>query len=67
MKNISTNKLQTELSKVIHEVEKGEIYEVHRYAKPVAYLVPEKEYGRLIEGKGCKGCVEEIKRLLNKK
>ena len=61
MKNITTNKLQTELSKVIHEVEIGEVYQVQRYAKPVAYLIGESDYKRLISGQDCKKCVEEIR------
>jgi hypothetical protein len=39
----------------------GETYQVARYAKPVAYLISEKDYKRLMSGQDCKKCVEEIK------
>lgn len=64
MKNITTNKLQSELSKIIKTVEEGEIYQVQRYAKPVAYLIGEKDYKRLVSGQDCKKCVDEIKEIV---
>lgn len=66
MKNITTNKLQTELSKVIREVQSGEVFQVSRYSEPVAYLINEAEYKRLVSGKNCKKCVDEIKEIVRK-
>lgn len=66
MKNITTNKLQTELSKIIREVEAGEVFQVSRYSDPVAYLISESDYKRLVSGKDCKKCVDEIKEIVKK-
>lgn len=66
MKNITTNKLQSDLSKIIKEVECGEVYQVSRYSKPVVYVVSKNEFEKLVNGKECKKCVEEIKEILKK-
>lgn len=63
MKNISTNKLQNELSKVIKEVESGEVYQVARYSEPVAYLVGKDCYEELIAGQNCKKCVSDLRKI----
>jgi len=63
MKNISTNKLQNELSKVIRDVEGGEVYQVARYSEPVAYLVGKDCYEKLIAGQDCKKCVSDLRKL----
>ena len=63
MKNISTNKLQNELSKVIREVEDGEVYQVARYSAPVAYLVGKDEFEKLVSGHDCKKCVSDLRKL----
>ena len=61
MKHITTNKLQNDLSKVIKEVEAGEVYEVSRYSKPVAYLVSKTEFESMVEGQGCKSCMQDLR------
>lgn len=66
MRNISTNQLQDQLSKVIKEVEGGEVYQVARYSKPVAYLVSREKYEDLISGENCKECVQELRQIANK-
>lgn len=66
MKNISTNLLQNQLSKVIKEVEGGEVYQVARYSKPVAYLVSREKYEDLISGESCKQCVRELREIAKK-
>ena len=66
MKNISTNKLQDELSRAIKEVEVGEVYEVSRYSKPVAYLVSKKDFEDMIEGKECKNCMQDLRKIARK-
>lgn len=63
MKNISTNELQNQLSKVIKEVESGEVYQVARYSKPVAYLISKEEFERLIGGQDCKKCVSDLRKI----
>ena len=66
MKKIAINKLQNEISAAMKEVESGEIFEVMRYSKPVAYLIPVEEYERLKAGEDCKKCVEELRSIANK-
>ena len=44
MKTININELQAQISRVIRNVEKGDSYEVMRYSKPVAVIVPKKEH-----------------------
>jgi len=66
MKKITTNELQNQLSKVIKEVETGEIYEVNRYSKSVAYLVSKDEFENLISGAGCKACLQDLRKIAKK-
>lgn len=61
MKQISTNELQDQISKVIREVETGEVYQVNRYSKSVAYLVSKKEFEKLISGSECKACLSDLR------
>jgi len=60
MKSINVNKLQSEVSKVIKECEKGTTFEVIRYSKPVAYLVSKKEY-EAYKNHDCAACLSEIR------
>lgn len=65
MKSININELQSKISQVIKDVEKGEEFEVIRYSKPVAIVVGGKKWKKiqqeLIELKGsCRHCVEEL-------
>lgn len=65
MKTISTNKLQNDLSRVVREIEgSGEIYQLHRYSKPVAYLVSQAEFERLIDRSDCRECVKDLRKLV---
>ena len=66
MKNINVNELQNQISKIIHEVEAGEVYQVSRYSKPVAYLVPQSEYQLAVSGEGCKKCVADLRNIASK-
>ena len=66
MKQITTNELQGQLSKIIREVEVGEVYEVKRYSKSVAYLVSKKEFEKLVTGTGCKECMKDLRKIANK-
>lgn len=66
MKQITTNELQDKLSKVIKEVEAGEVYEINRYSKAKAYLVSKKEFHKLISGSECKACMEDLRKIAKK-
>ncbi|MFA7253762.1 MAG: type II toxin-antitoxin system prevent-host-death family antitoxin [Patescibacteria group bacterium] len=66
MKKITTNKLQDGLSKVIKEVETGEVYEVSRYSKAVAYLVSKEQFEKLISGSECKECMNDLRKIAEK-
>ena len=66
MKSISTNELQDQISRVIREVETGEVYQVNRYSKSVAYLVSKKEFEKLISGSECKSCMQDLRKIAKK-
>jgi prevent-host-death family protein len=66
MKQITTNELQGQLSKIIREVESGEVYEVKRYSNSVAYLVSKKEFEKLVTGTGCKECMQDLRKIAKK-
>jgi len=62
--NKTTNvyNLQANISKILKEVEKGAVYEVMRYSKPVAVMV---SYGNYLKLKGeCKKCIEDLRKLI---
>jgi len=65
LKIININELQSQASKVIKNVQDGEIYEVMKYSEPAAVVISFEEYEKL-KG-GCRHCVEEIKSLIKKK
>lgn len=61
-KNINVNELQANISKVLRQVEKGEMFEVMRYSEPVAVVLSYKDY---LDLKGeCKKCVRDLRRLV---
>jgi len=61
-KNINVNELQSNISKVLHEVEKGNVYEVMRYSDPVAVVLSYKDYLGL-RGE-CKKCIQDLRKLV---
>ncbi len=63
MKQINVNQLQNQISKIVREVEAGEIYQVSRYSKPVAYLLPEEEFEAAVSGSGCKACMADLRKI----
>lgn len=65
MKKIAINKLQNEISRVVKEVESGETFEVMRYSKPVAYLIPQKDFEELSSGTNCKKCVTDLRQVVS--
>lgn len=66
MKETTTNELQDQLSKIIKEVEAGEVYQVNRYSKSVAYLVSKDEFEKLIAGTECRACMKDLRKIANK-
>jgi len=66
MKNINVNELQNQISKIMREVESGEVYQVSRYSKPVAYLMPKKEFEATVSGSGCKACMADLRKIAKK-
>lgn len=66
MKSISINKLQTEISRVMREVEDGEVFEVMRYSKPIAFVVSKESFDKLKSGENCKACVSDLRKIANK-
>jgi len=66
MKQVTTNELQGQLSKIIREVEQGEVFEVKRYSKSVAYLVSKKDYEKFVTGSECKACMRDLRNIAKK-
>lgn len=66
MKNINVNELQNQISKIMREVESGEIYQVNRYSKPVAYLLSKEEFEETISGKKCQACIADLRKIAKK-
>lgn len=66
MKTITTNELQDQISRVIREIEGGEIYQVRRYSKSVAYLISKDEYEKLASGSECKACMADLRKIAGK-
>jgi prevent-host-death family protein len=60
-KNINVNELQSKISKVLREVEKGDVFEVMRYSDPIAVVLSYKDYLKL-QG-NCRRCVEDLRKL----
>jgi prevent-host-death family protein len=63
METININQLQDRASKIIRQIEKGDVVEVVRYSKPVAYLIGRDDYLRLVEQTQCKKCVEDLREI----
>lgn len=63
MKNINVNELQNQISKIMREVEAGEVYQVSRYSKPVALLVPREQFEAAVSGSGCKACMADLRKI----
>ena len=64
METININELQAQISKVIRNVEAGETYEVMRYSRPVAVIVPKQDHKK--EKTDCDLCHEELDIILKK-
>lgn len=66
MKTITTNKLQSELSSVIKDVQSGEVYQVNRYSETAAYLISAEKYESLVGKTECKACINDLRKIANK-
>ena len=62
MKTININQLQAQISRVMKDVEGGEVYEVMRYSRPVAIIRPKS--GQVTQNEGCKECIAKIDEVL---
>lgn len=71
MKTININELQSKVSQIAKEVERGEEFSVVRYSQPVAVIISSKKWEALhdelnrIRG-SCRHCVEEFKKIKKK-
>lgn len=63
MKTININQLQSQISRVMKDVEGGESYEVMRYSRPIAIIRPKKEEKF---GTDCEQCLKKISELSEK-
>ncbi len=61
-KNINVNELQSKISKVLKETEKGKIFTVSRYSQPIAVVLSYCDYLSLRGN--CKKCVEDLRKLV---
>lgn len=61
-KTINVHELQAKISQVLDNAEKGDIYEVMRYSKPVAVVLSYEDYLSL-RGE-CKRCINDIRTVL---
>ena len=66
MKSINVNELQNQISKIMREVEGGEIFEVSRYSKPVAYLMPRDKFEEVVSGSQCRKCMQDLRKIARK-
>lgn len=67
MKNINVNELQNNISKVLKNVENGEVFEVIRYSKPVAYLISKSDFDKIAKNSDCKKCVDDLRKIVQLK
>lgn len=58
-KTINTNELQSKISKVLKDVQDGDVYEVMRYSEPFAVVLSYEKY-LMLKGE-CKKCIQELR------
>ena len=65
MKTININQLQAQISRVMKDVEGGEVYEVMRYSRPVAVIRPKNaEADKNPQCQQCISKIEEVAQIL---
>lgn len=57
MKTININQLQSQISRVMKDVEGGETYEVMRYSRPIAVVLPK---GKRTSESRCDECIAKL-------
>ena len=60
-KTINVNELQSKISGILKDVQKGEIYEVMRYSEPIAVVLSYEDF-RKLRGE-CKRCIEDLRKI----
>lgn len=65
MENINIYQLQAQASRIAKEASRGKTFQVLRYSKPVAIVMPFKEYEKL-RGE-CRECLEHWRRVTGAK
>ena len=63
MKNININQLQSQISRVMKDVESGETYEVMRYSKPVAVITAKAKSKKISDDK-CDSCTQKMDQII---
>lgn len=72
VKYININELQAHISRIIKETRSGFIYKVMRYSEPVAVILSNKDYEKLLSslielGSACRKCVLHLKKIGRKR
>jgi len=60
-KTINVNELQSKISKVLKDVQDGDVYEVMRYSEPFAVVLSYDQY-LMLKGE-CKKCIQELRQV----
>lgn len=60
-KNVNVNELQSKISKVLKDVQDGDVYEVMRYSEPFAVVLSYDQY-LMLKGE-CKQCIQELRKV----
>ena len=63
MKTININQLQSQISRVMKDVEGGQAYEVMRYSRPIAVIRPKKPIEEPAKVR-CDECIAKIDKVL---
>lgn len=58
-KTINVNELQSGISKVLQDVQDGDVYEVMRYSEPFAVVLSYDQY-KSLKGE-CKKCIQDLR------
>ncbi|MEK7142664.1 MAG: type II toxin-antitoxin system prevent-host-death family antitoxin [Patescibacteria group bacterium] len=61
-KTINVNQLQAQISQVLKDAQRGTIFEVMRYSKPMAVVLSFQEYQKL-QGE-CQRCIKDLRKLV---
>lgn len=63
-KNINVNELQSQISSILKDVQKGNVYEVMRYSEPFAVVLSYSDY-RKLKGE-CRECMVDLRKIAKK-